>query len=66
MVVAWAVAPSAFAACQQIIVPANYISSWDSHGIENKVRIEEHTYPDRAPRLSEPAAGPKVSSSGMC
>src|SRR6266478_1394991 len=43
---ACAVAPPAFAACQQITIPVTYISSWDSHGFENTVSIDESRYPD--------------------
>ena len=39
-------APPAFAACQQITIPVTYISSWDSHGFENTVSIDESRYPD--------------------
>src|SRR6266705_2267295 len=43
--VSWAV--SAFGDCSQTSASAFYISSWDSYGILNTVRIEENRYPDR-------------------
>ncbi len=42
----FAFAPPAFTACEQVLIPAFHFSSWDSHGRQNRVRINETSYPD--------------------
>src|SRR5262245_19757613 len=39
-------APSAWAECQELTVPTFSVTSWDSYGFQNFVRIEESRYPD--------------------
>src|SRR6266581_1371722 len=42
----FALAPPALVAAQQISVPISYISSWDSHGIENVIYYDESRVAD--------------------
>src|SRR5580765_4080212 len=46
VLVGMAYALPGLAACQQISIPISYISSWDSHGFQNRVRYDESFGPD--------------------